>query len=140
MAYALYCSTFSLIWNTIFLHISLISSIPAEIGLLKKLKYLDLSSNGLSGQVPELFNLELLTYLDLSMQKQNSNKCLLIDGREVETFYAMGDRSSGISNGGLKGNILEGIGQLERLEEINLAQNSFSGSIGTDIQNLKQLG
>jgi Leucine-rich repeat (LRR) protein len=124
----------------IFLHVSLISSIPAEIGLLKKLKYLDLSSNGLSGQVPELFHLEQLTYLDLSMQKHSLNTCISIDGREVETFYTMGDRSSGISNGGLKGNILEGIGQLERLEEINLAQNSFSGSIGTDIQNLKQLG
>ena len=106
---------------------------------MSNLKHLDLGSNGLSGDVAEIYRLTLLEYLDLSWQSNNFGNCTSSDGRVVEPLYQMGNIDNDF-NTGFHGKFLEQIGQLNNLQYLNLDQNSFSGRIAASINNLRQLG
>lgn len=118
----------------------LVGTLPPEMGLLSNLQLLDLQSNGLSGYVTdEFFDLSMLVSLNISYQYSNWENCTSSDGDVIEPFYQMGDPDND-ENNGLEGNFLEKIGRLQYLKEVNLDQNSFVGSISTEIGNLLELG
>eukprot|EP00804_Cyclotella_cryptica_P029890 CCRYP_010793-RA/>CCRYP_010793-RA protein AED:0.04 eAED:0.04 QI:65/1/1/1/0.33/0/4/489/874 len=105
----------------------LFGTIPPEIGSMSQLNYIDLALNRLSGIVPNaLYDLTFLTHLNLGWQSSNYDfyNCTGILNKE---------------NHGLKGRILEEIGQMTNLKEIWLNENDFSGSISSDIGNLIEL-
>ena len=84
-------------------------SIPAELGNLSNLAYLNLGSNQLSGSIPaELGNLSNLEYLDL-------------DGNQ------------------LSGSIPAELGNLSNLDHLDLNDNQLSGSIPAELGNLSNL-
>jgi len=88
--------------------------IPVSIGALDSLTWIDMNENGLSGQIPDsLFHLTQLTQIG---------------------FY--GGKYHGI---GMSGPLSSRIGQLTKLNAIQIAGNLFSGSIPTEIGNLSQL-
>jgi len=93
---------------------------------------LDLKDNGLSGYIPdELFNLTKLVKLNLSYNANGGDNCTRFDGTEEEIPISFG----------LEGMILDSnIGRLEYLQDIDLTDNYFSGSISPEIGKLKQLG
>ncbi|KAK1381315.1 putative leucine-rich repeat receptor-like protein kinase [Heracleum sosnowskyi] len=94
------------------LHLSLCKlngSIPYQIGMLSKLKYLSLSGNYLSGTLPSsLGNLTSLEHLD-------------------------------VSSNNLNGSIPSEIGTLSNLIELYLSLNQFSGSLDLHDANLTHL-
>lgn len=96
-------------------------TIPSGIGQLTYLTNLDLKDNGLSGYVPtELFNLTNLVKLDLSYNVNYDGNCTRFDGTEKDIPISFG----------LEGMILDSnIGRLENLQDIDLTDNYFSGSI-----------
>ncbi|KAI4346086.1 hypothetical protein L6164_013168 [Bauhinia variegata] len=87
----------------------LMGSIPAEIGAINKLTYLNLSHNNLTGELPSTIgNLTQLVMLDVS-----SNS---IDGEIPHEFI-----------------------NLKKLVLLNLTQNSFNGSIPSEIGYISSL-
>ena len=83
--------------------------LPAELGNLAHLDWLDLSSNGLTGPVPaELGNLDRLRLLYL---EQNA----------------------------LSGRIPDELGNLANLEWLDLSSNAFTGSVPGELGNLSRL-
>ncbi|CAD5183519.1 unnamed protein product, partial [Musa acuminata subsp. malaccensis] len=103
--------------------------IPKKIGKLHYLQNLDMSYNNLSGQIPTtLGDLCNLTVLDLSHNN--------IGGDLTNLFYGLSTCSQGASLSSLvlKDNNLSGIipssmGQLSRLQEVDLSSNSLAGNI-----------
>ncbi|CAL9750747.1 unnamed protein product [Musa acuminata subsp. burmannicoides] len=107
-------------------HIS--GQIPKKIGKLHRLQYLDMSYNNLSGQIPTMGDLCNLTMLDLSRNN--------IGGELINSFNGLSTCSRGASLSSLllNGNNLSGIipssmGQLSRLNEVDLSSNSLAGNI-----------
>lgn len=121
----------------------LVGTLPSEMGLLSNLQHIDLSSNGLSGFVPdEFFNLSSLSKIRLECQKYVGGYCSEIncsssDGIVIDPHV---DDSSNVDKIGLQGKFLEKIGVLQELVHVGLMGNSFSGSIASEIGNLKYLG
>ncbi|KFK43036.1 hypothetical protein AALP_AA1G070400 [Arabis alpina] len=107
-------------------------------GEMKSLLALDVSSNGLSGQLPKTF-LSLLNSKDLSAFDISENS---ISGAIPHWI----GRMSGLSNLYMRGNELKGpfphqLQSLSSLEVIDISHNSFSGSIprNLDFPFLKEL-
>ena len=89
--------------------------LPAELGQLTNLAYLNLRVNGLSGQIPpELGQLTKLAYLNLSHN-------------DTGPFY------------GFSGEIPPELGQLTSLEYLNLSGNDLNGEIPPELGQLKNL-
>ncbi|KAL7468046.1 hypothetical protein ACHAXS_008276 [Conticribra weissflogii] len=95
-------------------------TLPSAIGKLNYLTNMDLKDNALSGFIPdELFNLTSLEKLDLSYNTNYGGNCTRVDGSVQD-----------ISSDGLEGKILDSnIGRLTHLQDVDLTNNYFSGSI-----------
>ena len=133
-------------------------SIPAEIGELSNLTYLELSSNQLSGSIPaeigKLSNLEelYLTHNELSgsipveIGKLSNLRYLFLNNNEFSgSIPAEIGRLSNLFTLSLPSNRLSGsipaeIGELSRLGWLFLNNNELSGSIPVEIGKLSNLG
>ncbi|KAM3239377.1 hypothetical protein P3L10_014411 [Capsicum annuum] len=106
------------------------SNIPPSLGNLQYLVVLDLSSHYMVGSLPpEIGNLKAVTKMDLSMN-QFSNEISL---RHNKLQGSMPDSMSKMSE------IPKEISNLIELEVLDLADNSFSGSLPMEIFNISRL-
>ena len=101
----------------------------------------ELEFNGLSGTFPnDTSKLRNLVKLSVAEQYYNDYSCTGSDGIVVNTMFAQGTEANGM-NTGLQGTILgTQIGRMVSLEQLSLHGNYFSGSIASEISNLKDLG
>ncbi|KAL7505227.1 hypothetical protein ACHAXN_002717 [Cyclotella atomus] len=114
----------------------LYGSLPTEFGSMTNLQKLNLEDNGLEGYLPEEFySMSSLTHLNLASQGENDRNCTSSIGSVVDLYT----NSTGESNSGLEGALLQKIGFLRHLKEIRVEENYFSGEITSSIKNLKQL-
>ncbi|XP_010527857.1 PREDICTED: phytosulfokine receptor 1 [Tarenaya hassleriana] len=132
-------------------------SIPPAIFDLVNLETFDLSSNDLSGQIPESINLPSLRSLDLSSNRlngslpahvcQNSSELRLIG---LAVNYFSGEFPSGFGKcvllehlclgmNNLTGNIPEDVFHLQRLNLLGVQVNSLSGPLSPEVGNLSGL-
>lgn len=112
---------------------NLTGEIPAEIGKLTALEFLDLSWNQLNGNIPEeIGNFKNLRYFSLSQNQLNSTIPESIGNlSELQTLS--------IDNCKINGPIPESIGNLSALEYLNLGYNQLNGSIPESIGKLTSL-
>ena len=112
---------------------NLTGEIPAEIGNLTALEFLDLSWNQLNGSIPEeIGNFKNLRYFSLSQNQLNSTIPESIGNlSELQTLS--------IDNSKINGPIPESIGNMSALEYLNLSNNQLSGSIPESIGKLTSL-
>ena len=112
---------------------NLTGEIPAEIGKLTALEFLDLSWNQLNGSIPEeIGNFKNLRYFSLSQNQLNSTIPESIGNlSELQTLS--------IDNSKINGLIPESVGNLSALEYLNLGNNQLSGSIPESIGKLTSL-
>tara|TARA_B100002051_G_scaffold136952_1_gene130067 strand:- start:3925 stop:5997 length:2073 start_codon:yes stop_codon:yes gene_type:complete len=139
---------------------NLTGSIPQELENFNNLNYLNLSVNGLTGEIPE-FICEIDNYaLGNNFFCGPFTNCLDNDGiypqnnwSECENYCNNNNESNllgycynieetieiNLSNQALEGNINSEIGQLINLEKLFLNDNQLSGSIPSEIGNLVNL-
>ncbi len=112
---------------------NLSGNLPAEIGDLNSLNFLDLGFNNLSGTIPtELGNLTGLTFLDLGANEFSGSI-------PVEIGNLINLTQLNLFGNELSGTIPNEIGNLFTLEELNLSYNELNGTIPTGFVNLVQL-
>ena len=112
---------------------SINGSVPFEIGNLKNLVALNLSSNSLSSVIPSfLGNLTNLEYLDLSFNSINGS--IPFEIGNLRNVVALN-----LSSNSLSSVIPSFLGNLTNLEYLDLSFNSINGSIPSEIGNLKNL-
>ena len=101
----------------------LIGSIPAGIGTLSNLKWLQFQDNGLTGTVPNSFaNLQNLEILWLQNNK--------LSGALPDMFDTMSSLDwLVISNNELSGRLPDSLGNISSLWFVDLSNNPFTGSI-----------
>ncbi|KAJ2996348.1 hypothetical protein HDV02_006612 [Globomyces sp. JEL0801] len=106
--------------------------IPPELNSLTKLQSISLKGNSLSGYFPDLPDLKVLQYLDLS---SNDLKGVLPPSLgTLSTLQFLSVHSNSIS-----GVIPKEISELKTLESLNLVNNSISGSIPSELFNLSKM-
>ncbi|KAL9316259.1 hypothetical protein ACSQ67_017260 [Phaseolus vulgaris] len=108
--------------------------IPDSIGRLKNLVRLVLHENKLSGNIPTAIgNLTMLSELYLHTNR-------FVGGIPLSLKYCTRMQSFGVSTNNLSGNIPnQTFGNLEDLINLDLSNNSFTGSIPLEFGNLKHL-
>ncbi|KAG2713678.1 hypothetical protein I3760_04G187600 [Carya illinoinensis] len=108
--------------------------IPANIGTLSWLLYLDLSSNNLSGLIPgEIGSCQSLISLKLSMNKLNGTIPFQLGN--LAALQLLFD----VSHNSIRGKIPQQLGKLRNLEVLNLSHNQLSGPIPSALQDLVSL-
>ena len=112
---------------------NLSGSIPAELGNLGDLIFLDLGLNDLTGSIPaELGNLRKLKVLSLSKNKLSGPIPESLGNlTKLETLSLFGN--------GLSGAIPKEIGNLTKLETLFLSQNDLTGPIPDSFLNITAL-
>ncbi|KAL1220465.1 Receptor like protein 23 [Cardamine amara subsp. amara] len=110
------------------------SSLPSEFGNLNKLEFLDLSFNGLLGQVPSSFsNLSRLSYLDLSNNELTGNFPLMRNLSKLSTLELSHNHFSGTLNPN------SSLFELHHLRYLGLAFNKFRSLIPSEFGNLNKI-
>ena len=107
--------------------------IPAELGSLTELEYLDLQRNQLSGEIPaELSNLSNLKHVRLNgNQITGQIPAELGDLSQLESLW--------INDNQLSGEIPTELGNLSRMEYLFLENNQLTGRIPAELSNLSEL-
>ncbi|GMP28934.1 hypothetical protein CsSME_00004269 [Camellia sinensis var. sinensis] len=102
-------------------------TIPPELGDLPRLGDLDLSSNQLSGHVPNFQITSAIQYLELSQNQ--------LSGTLPKKLEQLGYlKHLGLSNNYLSGTIPTGLVSLPRLVYLNLSHNDLSGEIPSGLR------
>ncbi|XP_021761979.1 protein STRUBBELIG-RECEPTOR FAMILY 5-like [Chenopodium quinoa] len=106
-------------------------TVPYSVSLMKSLKDLDLSHNQLNGQITDMFSsLSNLDLLDLSFNK--------LSGSLPQSFESLSSLSTlYLQNNQLNGQI-NVLGKL-KLDELNIANNKFSGWIPNELTKVKKI-
>ena len=111
----------------------LAGDIPANLGNLSALKYLDLQKSSLSGALPD--SIGSLTKLEYLYLQDNS-----INDSLPETIGQMVNlKKFSIANNQLDGSIPEIIGNLTELTNLDLQNNKLTGELPESISNLMNL-
>jgi len=135
---------------------NLTGTIPAEIGFLTELIYLDLRNNDITGLIPlEINNLTKLKVLNLYSNQligtipeigglQQLKQCILhyneLSGNIPDEIYSLLRLTElGIGANNLQGTISPEIGKLVNLKRLNFAGNQLTGTIPVEVSNLKKL-
>ncbi len=109
--------------------------IPAELGSLSNLIWLDLDVNDLSGEIPaELGNLSNLRTLSL-----NSNELSGEIPAELGSLSNLESLNLSNNGNGLSGEIPAELGSLSSLTELVLENNDLSGEIPAELGSLSNL-
>lgn len=112
---------------------NLIGELPAALGSLAELKYLDLDNNQLTGSIPpELGNLSRLENLIL-----NANQLTGTIPPELGNLTLM--RYLFLQSNQLTGEIPATLGNLTQLINLQLSENQLTGSIPLELGNMSQL-
>jgi len=102
-------------------------SIPAQLGSLKNLLFIDLNYNSLTGSIPnQIFSLSYLKILDL-----NDNKLTGTLETEIENLDQLVMLS--LDNNALSGTIPPQLGDLTKLKGASFAGNDFTGNIPSEL-------
>ena len=107
--------------------------IPAELGHLSNLAWLNLRDNQLRGQIPaELGHLSKLEYLDLMLNKLSGKIPPEISNLSKLTDLRLHDNQ-------LRGQIPAELGHLSKLDTLALSSNKLSGKIPAELGHLSKL-
>ena len=128
------------------MYIGMHGVIPAQIGSLMNLEYLDLGGNSFSGSIPSTIgNLVKLTYLNINYVPFDAgfNPVGVLGGTiPIELGNLTNLKYLDLSDQNLSGNLLSELGNLTSLEYLKLGGNIFEGTIPvsfTSFTNLKVL-
>ena len=112
----------------------LTGEIPAELGNLSNLTYLDLWGSQLTGEIPaELGNLSNLTSLNLVRNQLTGEIPAELGNLSNLTYLDLRDN-------GLTGEIPAELGNLSNLTSLKLNSNQLTGEIPAELGNLSNLG
>lgn len=132
--------------------------IPATLGNLKVLRYLDLDNNDFSGEIPaEIGDITSLEKLGLWMNKLTGEIPVEICNlQNLRYLFMAGNQLSGnipsefgkmknlkelyLDNNQLTGSIPSEMGSMTMLRDLDLGHNKLTGTIPAEIVNLKNLG
>lgn len=107
-------------------------TIPSEVGQLSNLKYLSMKSNLLTGVVPEdIFDLGI-KYLDISSNALSGKLSPKIKGLSELSFLYL-------SSNAITGSIPREIGELKKLEILHMTNSLYNGTIPSELGDLKDL-
>ncbi|PKU61554.1 putative leucine-rich repeat receptor-like protein kinase [Dendrobium catenatum] len=97
--------------------------IPESIGLVTSLEVLNLANNQLTGALPDLTGMNLLSYVDLS---NNS-----FDSSEAPAWFSTLQSLTTlvIESGGLHGNFPSKVFSFPQLQQVLLSENAFNGTL-----------
>lgn len=133
-------------------------SIPAEIGNLTKLRFLDFARAGFEGELPSsIGNLKSVTRLDLSENRlSGSIPSSIGELQNVEWLALCNNLFTGsipdeicnakslqffsVSDNKLTGSIPAEIGNLPELRDLRFENNMITGSLPSSLENSKKLG
>jgi Leucine-rich repeat (LRR) protein len=113
---------------------NLTGSIPPELGLLSRLEVLELQDNQISGSIPpEVYDLRNLLHLDLSMNNLTGSLSKNLGQlTNLRDYFAVYKNS-------LRGPIPTEIGQLTKLEVVDMGTNQISGTVPSTVGQMTSL-
>ncbi|GJP32886.1 hypothetical protein CLOM_g17478 [Closterium sp. NIES-68] len=152
----LFCDASGMITAIHLINRKLTGSIPAGIGSLAALEYLDLSYNSLTGPIPNsitslnrlssfLCDNQLTGSIPAGFENLTSLQYLLLGANRLtgsipaDFAYLLSLLSLNLSSNSLSGSISNSISQLALLSSADLSSNSLTGPIPSSISSLTQL-
>nr|XP_027102690.1 probable LRR receptor-like serine/threonine-protein kinase At3g47570 [Coffea arabica] len=109
------------------------STMPASLGNLKDLLYLDVHSNALGGYLPqEIGNLKAAISIDMSRNKFAGNIPTTVGNLQNLIDFSLAHNE-------LQGSIPERVGKMVNLESLDLSQINLTGEIPTSLVSLLEL-
>ncbi|KAM5577430.1 putative inactive receptor kinase [Rosa sericea] len=120
----------------------LAGSLPSILKACPRLSTVDLSQNDFSGSIPGSF-FSSLTLTRLNLSQNHLNGPIPLQGGHVSEFLALPPdlpvENVDLSNNSLSGSLPRDIGNMVELKLLNLAKNEFSGELPSELSKLGKL-